>query len=133
MNGDAFRRRTFLPALHGFLDTVRDGHPSTLIVVITALACPIHEDATGPTHEVSPGRAGATPRDIPEGNGSLTLRRTREYVKQVVSLRQAEDAHLTVLSGLDLLGLDGRGLPARRAAPRPGGARPHHAALHRGA
>lgn len=106
VNGDVFRRRTFIPALHGFLDTVRDGHPSTPIVVITALACPIHEDATGPTREVSPGRAGATPREIPPGDGSLTLRRTREYIEHVVAVRQAEDARLTALDGLELFGLD---------------------------
>lgn len=105
VNGDAFRRRTFIPAVHGFLDAVRGGHPSTPIVVITALACPIHEDATGPTREVVPGRAGATPRPIPEGDGSLTLRRTREYLEHVVAVRQSEDARLSLLNGLDLLGL----------------------------
>lgn len=106
VNGDAFRRRTFVPALHGFLDTIRDRQPTTPIVIISALACPIHEDATGPTREVSPGRAGATPRSITDGDGSLTLRRTRECVEHVAASRQADDPHLTIMSGLDLFSLD---------------------------
>jgi hypothetical protein len=109
VNGDAMRARTFVPAVHNFLDLVRDGHPHTPIAVITALACPIHEDATGPVREVSPGKAGATPREIPPGDGSLTLRRTRSLIEGVVTSRP--DAALHLIDGLSLLGVDDGHLP----------------------
>ena len=109
VNGDAMRARTFVPAVHGFLDLVRQGHPSTPLAVITALACPVHEDATGPTREASPGKAGATPREIPAGDGSLTLRRTRSLLEQVVTARADPALHL--VDGLTLLGVDDGHLP----------------------
>ena len=109
VNGDAMRARTFVPAVHGLLDLIRDGHPTTPVAVITALACPIHEDATGPTREASPGRAGATPREIPPGDGSLTLRRTRSLIEQVVTARM--DAQLHLVDGLGLLAADDGHLP----------------------
>lgn len=109
VNGDAMRARTFVPAVHNFLDLVREGHPSTPLAVITALACPIHEDATGPTREASPGRAGATPREIPAGDGSLTLRRTRSLLEQVVTARADPALHL--VNGLTLLGVEDGHLP----------------------
>ena len=103
VTGDAMRLRTFVPALHGFLDTIREGHPHTPIVLITALACPILEDTTGPVREAAPGKAGGTPRDIPAGDGSLTLARTREAIARVVASR---DDTLFLVDGLTLLGLD---------------------------
>jgi lysophospholipase L1-like esterase len=104
VNGDTMRARTFVPAVHNFLDLVREGHPSTPVAVITALACPIHEDATGPTREASPGKAGATPRQIPAGDGSLTLRRTRALLEQVVTSR--DDSALHLVDGLSLLSVE---------------------------
>jgi len=103
VTGDAMRLRTFVPGLHGFLDTIREGHPHTPIALITALACPIFENTTGPVREASPGKAGGTPREIPPGDGSLTLRRTREAIASVVSNR---DDELFLVDGLSLLGLD---------------------------
>ena len=44
VNADAMRLRSFVPAVHGFLDTVRDGHPATPLLLATPLFCPIHED-----------------------------------------------------------------------------------------
>jgi len=101
VNGDAMRARTFVPAAHNFLDVIRAGHPGIPIVVVTALACPIHEDTTGPTREVSPGKAGGTAREIPEGDGSLTLRRTRALLERVVGSR--DDPALHVVDGRTLL------------------------------
>ena len=109
VNGDTMRARAFVPAVHNFLDLVRAGHPSTPLAVITALACPIHEDATGPTREVSPGQAGATPRPIPPGDGSLTLRRTRSLLERVVEIR--EDPQLHLVDGLALLSAEDGHLP----------------------
>ena len=101
VNGDTMRRRTFVPALHNFLDLVREGHPTTPVKLITALACPIHEHTPGPTREESPGKAGATPRETRPGDGTLTLSLTRELMAAVVDARA--DASLELVSGLDLL------------------------------
>ena len=103
VTGDTMRLRTFVPALHGFLDTIREGHPHTPIALITALACPILENTTGPVREASPGKAGGTPREIPPGDGSLTLNRTRAAIAGVVSNR---DDEIFLVDGLSLLGLD---------------------------
>ncbi|WP_366980638.1 SGNH/GDSL hydrolase family protein [Mycolicibacterium frederiksbergense] len=40
VNADLMRLRAFGPAVHGFLDTIRDGHPTTPIVVVSALYLP---------------------------------------------------------------------------------------------
>jgi lysophospholipase L1-like esterase len=104
VTGDAMRRRTFIPALHGFLDRIRDAQPNTPIALITALGCPILEDETGPALDVLPAKTEATPRHIPVGDGSLTLTRTREIVAEVAAAR--EDPLLTVVDGLSLFGLD---------------------------
>ena len=104
VNGDSMRSRTFVPAVHGFLDLVRAGHPTTPIVVISALGCAIHESTPGPVREVSPGKAGATPRATRPHDGTLTLERTREHLAELIPRR--EDANLHLVSGLDLLGLN---------------------------
>ena len=49
VNGDTMRERTFVPAVHGFLDTIRDGHPTTPLLVVSPILCPAHEDHPGPT------------------------------------------------------------------------------------
>ena len=102
VNGDTMRARTLVPAVHNFLDLVRAGHPDTPITVITALACPIHETTPGPTREVSPGKAGGTPRDLRPGDGTLTLERTRALIGAAV--RSRDDAFLHLLDGTTLLG-----------------------------
>lgn len=40
--------RAFAPAVHGFLDMIREGHPSTPLLVLSPILCPIHEDTPGP-------------------------------------------------------------------------------------
>jgi hypothetical protein len=40
VNADTMRERAFVPAVHGLLDTIRDGHPDTPIVVISPIICP---------------------------------------------------------------------------------------------
>ncbi len=41
VNADLMRRRAFAPAVHGFLDTIRDGHPDTPLLVVSPVLCPI--------------------------------------------------------------------------------------------
>jgi len=48
VNTDLMRLRAFTPAVHGFLDTIREGHPTTPLLVVTPLLCPIHEHTPGP-------------------------------------------------------------------------------------
>lgn len=103
VNGDAMSRRTFVPALHGFLDTVREGHPRTPIVVIGPIACPIHEQTPGPT-EADPsarGRLRARPR--PDAADRLTLGAVRDAVAELVAKRREHDDRLHYLDGRLLL------------------------------
>lgn len=48
VNHDVMRLRAFGPAVHGFLDTVREGHPQTPLLVVSPILCPLHEDTPGP-------------------------------------------------------------------------------------
>jgi hypothetical protein len=47
VNKDLMRLRAFGPAVHGFLDTIREGHPSTPLLVVSPIFCPIHEACPG--------------------------------------------------------------------------------------
>ncbi|WP_425329120.1 hypothetical protein [Streptomyces eurocidicus] len=53
--------------MHGFLDTVRDGHPATPLLLISPITCPAVEDVPGPTLSTRkesrpPGNAPTWPR-----------------------------------------------------------------------
>lgn len=104
INRDCFGERTFGPALHGFLDLIRDGQPTTPIRLMTALHCELVERLPGPTtvgpdgRFVTLGAAATLPR------GRLSLQRTREIVADVARLR--EDPRLEVVDGLSLYGPD---------------------------
>ncbi|WP_017201786.1 GDSL-type esterase/lipase family protein [Microbacterium algeriense] len=102
VNADSMRERTFRPALHSFLDTIREGQPDTPIVVISAISCPAHEDAAGPTVTGSEGLAHAAVRAVERDVGALTLGRTRDVLAEVVTARA--DPGLTFWDGRDLLG-----------------------------
>jgi len=43
----SYNRRSFLPAVLGFLSTLRDGHPDAPIVVLSPIASPSREDQVG--------------------------------------------------------------------------------------
>lgn len=104
LNGDTYRERTFVPALHGFLDTVRDGHPSTPVVLLTPVSFPAGEDAPGPTAVRADGTFGTVPRPAELAVGALSLSRIRELVAQVAAVRQDPALHL--LDGRSLFGPD---------------------------
>lgn len=66
VNADVMRLRAFTPAVHGFLDTVREGHPTTPLLVVSPILCPVQEDTPAPSHPTSTaGRCGSRPRAIP--------------------------------------------------------------------
>ena len=102
INCDGLSRRTFAPAVHGFIDTIRQAQPHTPIVLITALSCPIHENAPGPTVAGPDGMAMPLPRLQDDRDGRLTLAATREFISSVVQGR--DDDALYLLDGLTLFG-----------------------------
>ncbi|MFH7596780.1 GDSL-type esterase/lipase family protein [Streptomyces racemochromogenes] len=110
VNTDLMRLRAFGPAVHGFLDTVRDGHPDTPLLVVSPLLCPIHEDTPGPTGfdtaALSTGklRFRATGDPAERAAGRLTLTVIREELERIVRQRAAEDPHLYHLDGRELYG-----------------------------
>jgi hypothetical protein len=102
VNGDTLRQRTFGPALHGFLDTVRDGHPDTPLLVISPIICPAHEDAPGPT-DSSTGTIRSAASPVALEQGALTLSMIRGIIESVVKARRdAGDANLHYLDGREL-------------------------------
>ena len=109
VNADLMRLRAFGPAVHGFLDTLRDGHPTTPIVVVSALYCPIHEDTPGP---LAPDFSSGTMTFVATGDpaetraGKLTLSVIRRELAAIVEQRSAVDPHLRYLDGLRLYGPD---------------------------
>jgi hypothetical protein len=106
-NGDVMRMRAFTPAVHGFLDTIRDGHPTTPLLVVSPVLCPMHEDTPGPgAVDLGDGtmrfRATGDPADVAAGR--LCLRTIREDLTRIVAQRAADDPHLHLLDGLSLYG-----------------------------
>ena len=110
VNGDTMRERTFGPALHGFLDTVREKHPDTPILLVSPIYCPSAEDRPGPT--------------VPDADGNyitvdglddlrltcLTLVKIRAIIAAAVETRRGlGDTNLHYLSGLELFGVDDAG------------------------
>ena len=107
VNLDSMRERTFTAALQGFLDTIRDGHPLTPILVVSPLACPAHENDPGPTLWGPDGKISAPVRSPENGAGALTVSRIRQLIDSAVGFRRARGDHaLHVLDGRVLLGPD---------------------------
>jgi len=110
VNTDLMRLRAFTPAVHGFLDTIREGHPTTPLLVISPLYCPIHEDTPGPTAldltTLDAGQLRFQPMGDPaeRAAGKLTLNVIREELSSIVKQRSAEDPNLHHLDGRALYG-----------------------------
>ncbi|WP_335934335.1 GDSL-type esterase/lipase family protein [Streptomyces sp. PTD5-9] len=107
VNLDLMRLRAFTPAVHGFLDTIREGHPATPLLVVSAVLCPVHEDTPGPSVPDYDGgrlsvRAGGDPAE--RAAGKLTLNVIRDELARVVAQRAADDPHLHYLDGRELYG-----------------------------
>ena len=112
VNADLMRRRAFGPAVHGFLDTIREGHPTTPLLVVSPVWCEIHEDTPGPgafdLEALAAGRLAfrATGDPAEVAAGKLTLTVIRDELERIVSERQATDPHLTYLDGRELYSAD---------------------------
>jgi hypothetical protein len=101
----AYKLRTFGPTVHGFLDTIREGHPETPLLVVSPIACPALENVPGPTvwrDDVL--LATGDPADVP--GGALTLEVVRRELRRIETERAKQDSNIYYLDGLDLLGLD---------------------------
>ncbi|MFJ2900215.1 GDSL-type esterase/lipase family protein [Streptomyces sp. NPDC087218] len=99
-----FRLRTFGPAVHGFLDTIRDGHPDTPLLLMSPVSCPALDTTPGPTAMGPDGKITALgdPADVARGALSLTV--VRDELARIVADRRARDPHLHYLDGRELLG-----------------------------
>ena len=110
VNTDLMRLRAFTPAVHGFLDTIREGHPGAPLLVISPLYCPIHEDTPGPgafdMNALAAGKVSfrATGDPAERKAGKLTLTVIRDELRRIVQQRAANDPHLRYLDGLELYG-----------------------------
>lgn len=110
VNTDLMRMRSFRTAAHGFLDTIRDGHPTTPILVISPIHCAIHETTPGPgafdIAALATGsvrfRATGDPAEV--AAGKLTLDSIRAELERIVTERRADDTNLHYLDGLELFG-----------------------------
>ncbi|WP_414170342.1 GDSL-type esterase/lipase family protein [Streptoverticillium reticulum] len=110
VNTDLMRLRAFGPAVHGFLDTVREGHPAAPLLVVSPVLCPIHEDTPGPSAPdftaLAAGRlqfrAAGDPAE--RASGKLTLGVVRDELARIVRQRAADDPNLHYLDGRELYG-----------------------------
>ncbi|CAN5174496.1 SGNH/GDSL hydrolase family protein [soil metagenome] len=97
----SMRERTFVPAMHGFLDRIRSAHPAAPLLLISPIICPALENEPGPA--VSDGtRIRAAGIERAPGDGLLTVTRVRDLLIDVVASRG--DAALLYLDGRELFG-----------------------------
>ncbi|MEU8484745.1 GDSL-type esterase/lipase family protein [Streptomyces sp. NPDC048641] len=110
VNADLMRVRAFAPAVHGFLDTIREGHPTVPLLVVSPIYCAIHEDTPGPCapdfSNLGEGRLQFVALGDPaeRAAGKLTLNVIRDELARLVKQRSADDANLYYLDGRDLYG-----------------------------
>ncbi|MFJ4918668.1 GDSL-type esterase/lipase family protein [Streptomyces sp. NPDC088725] len=110
VNSDLMRLRAFTPAVHGFLDTVREGHPTAPLLVVSPIFCAIHEDTPGPSAPDFSNLSGGTLQFRAAGDpaeratGKLTLNVIRDELNRIVKQRAADDPNLHYLDGRDLYG-----------------------------
>jgi hypothetical protein len=129
VNTDVMRVRAFGPAVHGFLDTIREGHPTTPLLVVSSILCPIHEHTPGPAAAdltlLSAGQLSFTATGDPTDRTRLTLTTIREELAGITQLRAESDPNLHYLDGRELYGE-----PDAAAMPLPDELHPD-AATHR--
>ncbi|MEU1187426.1 SGNH/GDSL hydrolase family protein [Streptomyces sp. NPDC005859] len=107
VNADSMRERTFVPAFHGFLDTIRDGHPDTPVLVISPIVCPAAEQRPGPTPAGPDAMVRTFDRPAELALGALTLTRIRALLgRHVEQRRKSGDDRLRLVDGTTLFGPD---------------------------
>ncbi|MBB3733997.1 SGNH/GDSL hydrolase family protein [Nonomuraea dietziae] len=105
LSTDSMRERAFVSAFHGFLDTIRDGHPTTPIVIVTPIICPIAEHHPGPTPLGRDQQIRVIERPADLTAEALSLSRIRSLLHQHAAIRRKEgDTNLHTIDGLALFG-----------------------------
>lgn len=102
INMDSMRERIFKPALHGFLDTIRESKPDTPITLISPIYCPSAEDAPGPTIPDANGKFITLAGHDEIREGCMSLSRIRTLITELIGDR--DDPNLYYVNGLDLFG-----------------------------
>ena len=102
VNNASYTARTFGPAVHGFIDTIRDAHKTTPILVISPVCCPAHENNPGPSETDANGMVKGQEFSRHTWIGELTLRGIREILSEVVAKRSATDPNIHYMDGLQL-------------------------------
>jgi lysophospholipase L1-like esterase len=100
VNGRNMTMRTFVPAVHSFIDVVRAAHPEVPILVISPIFCEGHEQNPGPTFAGPDGKAKGVEVIEHDWVQDLTLEGIREALEAVVKRRA--DPELHYLNGLEL-------------------------------
>ena len=122
VNMDSMRERVFVPALHGFLDTLRESKPEVPIAVISPIFCPSAETRPGPTVPNDAGKFVTVEGFEPYRFGCLTLTRVREVLAEAVEQRRAAgDTRLHYVDGLTLFGAEDAGDLPDDLHPNPAG------------
>ncbi|WGW13585.1 SGNH/GDSL hydrolase family protein [Saxibacter everestensis] len=105
VNADLMRLRAFGPAVHGFLDTIREGHPTVPLLVVSSVLCPIHERTPGPAFpDFSSGKVQFRATGDASDPTQLTLSVIREQLAAIVAQRSDDDPNLYYLDGRELYG-----------------------------
>lgn len=104
----SFDQRTFTPAVHGFLDRVRAGHPDTPLVLASSILWPGSEDTPGPSDveffDDGHVRCYAAGDAADVARGALTMTESRRQLAAVVRVRAASGEPISYLDGLSLFG-----------------------------
>lgn len=113
VNMDSLRERVFSPMFHGFLDTIRETHASTPLILCSPIYCPSAETQPGPTIPNSQGKFETIEGFEPLRQGCLTLQRIRTLIEEIVETRKKNgDSNLHYINGLELFGsADSNDLP----------------------
>lgn len=100
--GATMTKRTFVAAVQGMLDVIRDKQPDSKIVVISPIYSPGFETQPGPARTNSQGQVTGSDFSDVGWVGELTLSSIREILLGLVESR--EDKNLSYLDGLELFG-----------------------------
>lgn len=92
VNGANMTLRTFVPAVHSFIDEVRAGHPGVPIVLISPFVVPAVENNPGPTPMGPDGKVVGSEWSELEWIRELSLTRIREALLTIVAQRTNPDA-----------------------------------------
>lgn len=120
INLDSMKERVFTPAMHGFLDTIREKKPLTPILVISPIYCPSAETRPGPTVPDGSGKFRTNEANL--NTGSMSLTRVRELLQDLVEQRSAQgDENLSYFNGLELFNEEDRNDLPDDLHPNPAG------------